>query len=173
MKALCILIVFLFAYSCCAAQVNQLVLRKKGIPYKRYTEGSVITIRTKLGMEYTGTIYLIQKDSIYFGTNGIHKNDIVAVLKKPLGRQRIIPVDGKTFLLFHAGIPIFVTGLVISGESFKRALISGVSIVYFPILVYNIKRLITNHKRLFVLGSKYDLQVLDFYPAEIIPIKYP
>jgi hypothetical protein len=173
MKAFCIFILFFILYGSCAAQFNQLVLRKNGVPHKRYTEGSIITIRTKLGMDYTGTIYLIQKDSIYFGTTGVHKNDIVAVLKKPLSRQSIIPVDGKTFLLFHAGIPLFVTGLVISGERFSTSLISGIGIVYFPIILYNMKRLFTNHRRLYVLGSKYDLQVLDLYPAEIVPVKGP
>lgn len=173
MKAVYIFILCLISFYNCFAQFNQLVLRKNGIPHKRYTEGSIITIRTKLGMEYTGYIYLIQKDSIYFGTTGVHKNDIVAVLKKPLGRQSIIPFDGKTFLLANAGIPLFVTGLVMSGQSFPSALFTGLGIVYLPILVYNIKRLVTNHGRHYPIGSKYDLQVLDIHPAEIVPVKIP
>lgn len=173
MKTVYIFILFLISYCNCFAQFNQLILRKNGVSHKRYTEGSVITIRTKLGMEYTGYISLIQKDSIYFGTTGVHKNDIVAVLKKPLGRQSIIPFDGKTFLLVNAGIPLFVTGLVISGERFTSAFFTGLGIVYLPLLVYNIKRMITNHRRYYPIGSKYDLQVLDIHPAEIIPIKIP
>jgi len=47
------------------AQYNQLLLRKDGRTIMRYTEGSVITIQTKLGLKYTGTIYLIQNDSVW------------------------------------------------------------------------------------------------------------
>ena len=40
-----------------SAQFNQLVLRKNGIPVKRYAEGSEITIKTNLGLTYTCLLY--------------------------------------------------------------------------------------------------------------------
>ncbi len=171
MKLIFTFLLFILAASSSYAQFNQLILRKKGIAYKRYTEGSVIHIQTKLGLKYSGTIYLIQNDSIYFVDGGIHKNEIVAVFKKPLGKEGIIPFSKQVFLYTNAGIPLFVAGLVISGQPFVSSLIAGVTLVYAPIVLYNIKRLITNGTRRYSIGTKYDLQVLDLYKAEIVPKK--
>ncbi len=172
MKLIFTFIFFIVAASS-YAQFNQLILRKNGIAHKRYSEGSVIHIQTKLGLKYSGVIYLIQNDSVYFSEGGIHKTDIVAVFKKPLGKEGIIPLSKQTFLYTNAGIPLFVAGLVISGQPFVSSLIAGVSLVYAPILLYNIKRLITNGTRRYLIGDKYDLQVLDLFPAEIIPRNKP
>jgi len=160
--------ILLFHFSA-AAQFNQLILRKNGIAQKRYSEGSVITIQTKLGLKYSGTIYLIQNDSIFFSGGGIHKNDIVAVYKRSGGRERIIPFSKEAFLYANAGIPLFTAGLVISGQPFVTSLIAGVTLVYAPILFYNIKRVITNGNKRYTIGEKYDLQVLDLYKAEKVP----
>lgn len=171
MKLIFTFLLFILAASSSYAQFNQLILRKKGIAHKRYTEGSVIHIQTKLGLKYSGTIYLIQNDSIYFVDGGIHKNEIVAVFKKPLGKEKIIPFSKQVFLYTNAGIPLFVAGLVISGQPFVSSLLAGVTLVYAPIVLYNIKRLITNGTRRYSIGTKYDLQVLDLYKAEIVPKK--
>ena len=171
MKLIFTFLLFILAASSSYAQFNQLILRKNGIAHKRYTEGSVIHIQTKLGLKYSGTIYLIQNDSIYFVDGGIHKNEIVAVFKKPLGKEGIIPFSKQVFLYTNAGIPLFVAGLVISGQPFVSSLIAGVTLVYAPIVLYNIKRLITNGTRRYSIGTKYDLQVLDLYKAEIVPKK--
>ena len=173
MKVFYVFILLLFSAFTSYAQFNQLILRKNGIAHKRYTEGSVIHIQTKLGLKYSGVIYLIQNDSIYFSEGGLHKNEIVAVFKKPLGKEGIIPFSKQAFLYTNAGIPLFVAGLVISGQPFVSSLIAGVTLVYAPILLYNIKRLITNGTRRYSIGAKYDLQVLDLYPAEIIPRNDP
>jgi hypothetical protein len=162
----------LFSFSS-SAQFNQLILRKNGIAQKRYSEGSVITIQTKLGLKYSGTIYLIQNDSIYFSGGGIHKNDIVAVFKNSGTKGKIIPFSKEAFLYANAGIPLFTAGLVISGQPFVTSLIAGVTLVYAPILFYNIKRIITNGSRRYSIGKKYDLQVLDLYRAEKLPNQIP
>jgi hypothetical protein len=169
MKAFYLFCFTLLFHFSAAAQFNQLILRKNGITQKRYSEGSVITIQTKLGMKYSGTIYLIQNDSIYFSGGGIHKNDIVAVYKKTGGRERIIPFSKEAFLYANAGIPLFTAGLVISGQPFVSSLIAGVTLVYAPILFYNIKRVITTGNKRYTIGKKYDLQVLDLYKAEKLP----
>ncbi|MBY0478005.1 MAG: hypothetical protein K2Q24_10195 [Chitinophagaceae bacterium] len=173
MKAAYLFFLLLFVSCSVSAQFNQLILRKNGIAHKRYTEGSVIHIKTKLGLKYSGVIYLIQNDSIYFSDGGIHKNEIIAVLKKQPGREKIIPFSNEAFLYTNMGIPLFVAGLVISGEPFVTSLIAGVTLVYAPILLYNIKRLITNGARTYPIGKKYDLHILDLHPAEKIPDKLP
>lgn len=162
----CLILLFHFS---APAQYNQLVLRKNGIAQKRYSEGSVITIQTKLGMKYSGIIYLIQNDSIYFAGGGIHKNDIVAVFKKSGSRERFIPFSKEAFLYANAGIPLFTAGLVISGQPLVTSLAAGVTLVYAPVLLYNMKRMITNGSRRYRIGKKYDLQVLDLYKAEKLP----
>ena len=90
-------LLLLFA-SVANAQFNELVLRKNGIAKKRYAEGATITLQTKLGLRYTGIIYLIQNDSIYFLGDGIHKNDIAIVFKKQKNKHSIIPFNGQAFL---------------------------------------------------------------------------
>lgn len=155
------------------AQFNQLVLRKNRLAFKRYQEGSLIHIQTITGLKYSGVIRLLQNDSIYFDGSGIHKNDIVALYKKSGGRQPFIPYSKELFLYSNAGIPLFTAGLVISGETFLKSFIGAVSLVYAPVLFYNIKRLVTSGSKKYTLGSKYDLQVLDFYPAETVPNKIP
>lgn len=169
MKPLYFFIVLLLSSHYTSAQFNQLILRKNGIAQKRYSEGSVITIQTKLGLKYSGTIYLIQNDSIYFSGGGIHKNDIVAVYKKSGAKERIIPFSKEAFLYANAGIPLFTAGLVLSGQPFASSLIAGVTLVYAPILFYNIKRVITSGNKRYTIGEKYDLQVLDLYKAEKVP----
>ncbi len=138
---------------------------------KRYREGSVISLQTKLGMKYSGVIYLIQKDSVYFSGGGIHMRDIAVVYKKQKKRYRVLPVDTKTFLLTNAGIPLFTAGLVISGEPFQQSLLSGIGLVYIPIVLYNLQQLIFKGNKKYRIGSKYDLQVMDFYPSEKVPEK--
>jgi hypothetical protein len=69
MKLICLFILIASSITV-TAQYNQLLLRKDGRTVMRYSEGSVITIQTKLGLKYTGTIYLIQNDSIYFQDEG-------------------------------------------------------------------------------------------------------
>ena len=169
MKAFSLFIFLLLSFLSSSAQVNQLILRKNGVAQKRYSEGSVITIRTKLGLKYSGTIYLIQNDSIYFSDAGIHKNDIVAVFKHSGAKERIIPFSKEAFLYANAGIPLFTAGLVISGQPFVSSLIAGITLVYAPIIFYNIKRLITNGSRRYPIGKKYDLLVLNLSPVEKIP----
>lgn len=173
MKAFYLTGLFLLSFLFSSAQYNQLVLRKNGLPVKRYAEGSVIHIQTKLGFNYNGTIYLIQNDSIYFSDAGIHKNDIAAVYKGSGRKEKIIPFNKEAFLYANAGIPLFTAGLVISGQKFASSLIAGVTIVYAPILFYNIRRVITNGTRRYTLGKKYDLLVLDLYKAEKLPNKNP
>lgn len=163
-------ILFISLYTT-AQNYNQLLLRKNGIAIKRFTEGSTIHLKSKLGLEYTGTIYLIQNDSIYFAGNGIHIRDIGAVYKKVKSRTPIVPFGKEAFLYANLGIPLFVTGLLISGEPLATALSVGVGIVYAPLLLYNVKRLVFNVNRQYKLGNKFDLLVLDIHPAEKVPQK--
>lgn len=171
MKSKLLLILFIVAASSATAQFNELVLRKKGISKKRYREGSPIALQTTLGMKYSGVIYLIQKDSIYFAGGGIHMRDIAVVYKKQKSRYRVLPFDTKTFLLTNAGIPLFTAGLVISGEPFQQSLLSGIGLVYIPIALHNLQQLIFKGNKRYRIGNKYDLQVMDFYPSEILPKK--
>lgn len=171
MKSKLLFFLFLIAASAATAQFNELVLRKNGISKKRYKEGSVIALQTKLGMKYSGVIYLIQNDSIYFSGGGIHMRDIAVVYKKQKGRYHMLPFDTKTFLLTNAGIPLFTAGLVISGEPFQKSLLSGIGLVYIPIALYNVQQLIFKGNKRFRIGNKYDLQILDFYPSEKLPEK--
>jgi hypothetical protein len=162
--------ILLFHFST-AAQFNQLILRKNGIAQKRYSEGSVITIQTKLGLKYSGTIYLIQNDSVYFIDGGMHTRDIAIVFKKHKKKHRLIPFGTEAFVYSNLGIPLFTAGLTISGEPFKTSLLSGVALVYIPIIIYNAQQLIFNGNKKYRIGKKYDLQVLDFYPIEKLPQK--
>jgi hypothetical protein len=155
------------------AQYNQLILRKNRVSFKRHQEGSLIHIQTITGLKYSGIIRLLQNDSIYFNGSGIHKNEIVALYKKSGGRQPFIPYSKELFLYSNAGISLFTAGLVISGESFLKSFLSAVSLVYAPVLFYNIKRLVTSGSKKYTIGNKYDLQVLDLYPAEVVPNKNP
>lgn len=169
MKSKLLLFLFILAAFSATAQFNELVLRKNGISMKRYKEGSVIALQTKLGMKYSGVIYLIQNDSVYFSGGGIHMRDIAVVYKKQKGRYHVLPFDTKTFLLTNAGIPLFTAGLVISGEPFQQSLLSGIGLVYIPIVLYNLQQLIFKGNKKYRIGSKYDLQVMDFYPSEMLP----
>ncbi|RXK60540.1 hypothetical protein ESA94_08710 [Lacibacter luteus] len=171
MKSKLLLFFLFFTATAATAQFNELVLRKNGIALKRFREGSVITLQTKLGMRYTGVIYLIQKDSIYFSGGGIHMRDVAVVYKKQKGRHRVLPVDGKTFLITNAGIPLFTAGLVISGEPFRQSLLGAIGLVYIPVALYNLQQLIFKANKRYRIGSKYDLQMLDFYPPEKVPEK--
>ena len=171
-QSICIFIFLLISIEA-AAQYNQLILRKNRIAYKRYQEGSLIHIQTITGLKYSGVIRLLQNDSIYFIGSGIHKNDIAAVYKKSGGRQPFIPYSKELFLYSNAGIPLFTAGLVISGESFLKSFLGAVSLVYAPVLFYNIKRLVTSGSKKYTIGNKYDIQVLDLYPAEVVPNKNP
>ena len=171
-QSICIFIFLLISIEA-AAQYNQLILRKNRIAYKRYQEGSLIHIQTITGLKYSGVIRLLQNDSIYFIGSGIHKNDIAAVYKKSGGRQPFIPYSKGLFLYSNAGIPLFTAGLVISGESFLKSFLGAVSLVYAPVLFYNIKRVVTSGSKKYTIGNKYDIQVLDLYPAEVVPNKNP
>lgn len=164
------LLIFSFSAS---AQFNQLILRKNRVAFKRYQEGSLIHIQTITGLKYSGVIRLLQNDSLFFDGSGIHKNEIAAVYKKPGGRQPFIPYSKELFLYSNAGIPLFTAGLVISGESFLKSFLAAVSLVYAPVLFYNIKNLVTSGSKKYTLGNKYDLQVLDLYPAEVVLNKNP
>lgn len=166
-----ILSLLLLFTSVANAQFNELVLRKNGIAKKRYAEGATITLQTKLGLKYTGTIYLIQNDSIYFLGGGIHKRDVAIVFKNQKKKHRFIPFNGQAFLYSNLGIPLFTAGLVISGEPFINSLVSGVALVYIPVLLYNAQQLIFNGNKKYRIGNKYDLQVLDLYPSEKLPEK--
>lgn len=164
-------LILILSLSVTAQNYNQLLLRKNGITIKRFAEGTAIHLKSKLGLEYSGTIYLIQNDSIYFSNNGIHIRDIGTVYKKVKSRSPVIPFSKEAFLYSNLGIPLFVTGLLISGEPFARALIFGVGIVYAPIVLYNVKRLLFGVNRKYVIGKKFDLLVLDIHPAENVPQK--
>lgn len=170
MKPTILLLLLIFSVAA-NAQYNELVLRKNGIAKKRYAEGSTITLQTKLGLRYTGTIYLIQNDSIYFQGGGIHKRDVAIVFKKQKNKHRFIPFNTQAFLYSNLGIPLFTAGLVISGEPFVNSLVSGVALVYVPVLLYNAQQLIFKGNKKYRIGNKYDLQVLDLYPSEKIPEK--
>lgn len=170
MKPIIFILSILFASSA-YGQFNELVLRKNGFPKKRFAEGSTITLQTKLGLRYTGTIYLIQNDSIYFIDGGIHKKDVAIVYKRPKSKHRFIPVNGEAFLYTNLGIPLFVTGLTISGEPFVRSLLSGIGLVYIPVALYNLQQVIFKGNKKYRIGNKYDLQVLDLYPSEKLPEK--
>jgi hypothetical protein len=170
----CLTICLLLIFSAdCNAQFNQLLLRKHAKSHRIYREGSTITIETKLGMQFTGTIYLIQNDSLYFSGSAINTNEITAVLKKPTRQRRVIPFDNQTFLWANAGIPLFAGGLILSGEPTGRSLLSGVGLVYGPILLYNMQRIIANKGKRFPIGEKYDLRVLDLHRAESVPRNHP
>lgn len=153
------------------AQHNQLVLRKNGIPVLRFQEGSLLTIKTKLGLSYSGTIYLIQNDSIYFNEEGIKVSDIAVVYKSPKRRSRIIPMSNEEFLYANLGIPLFATILTLGGQSFWPSLAFGASLVYGPVLLYNLQRILFHKNRAYVIGDKYSLLALDLYKAEKLPSK--
>lgn len=165
------LLLLLLCTAVATAQYNELVLRKNGIAKKRYAEGATISLQTTLGLKYSGTIYLIQNDSIYFIGGGIHKRDVAIVFKKQKKKHRFIPFNTQAFLYSNLGIPLFTAGLVISGEPFVNSLVSGVALVYIPVLLYNAQQLIFNGNKKYRIGNKYDLQVLDFYPSEKLPEK--
>ncbi len=171
MKLLLTISILFISLFVSAQNYNQLLLRKNRITIQRFTEGSAIRLKTKLGLEYSGTIYLIQNDSIYFSGDGIHIRDIGTVYKKVKSRSPLIPFSNEAFLYSNLGIPLFVTGLMISGEPFVKALIFGVGIVYAPIVLYNIKRLLFGVNRKYVIGKKFDLLVLNIHPAENTPQK--
>jgi hypothetical protein len=154
-----------------SAQYNQLILRKNGKAYKRYTEGSVITIQSKLGVKYSGTIYLIQNDSIYFKEDGIRVSDIAVVFKQAKRKSRLIPMSNEEFLYANLGIPLFAIILTLGGEPFVYSLAFGASLVYGPVLLYNLQRIIFKGKNKFVIGDRYDLLLLDLYKAEKLPEK--
>ncbi len=155
------------------AQYNLLLLKKNGITVKSYKEGSVITIQTTYGLRYTGTIYLLQKDSIYFHESRIHINQVAAIYKKNRRYTgNIIPFDKTTFLYANLGIGIFVAGLTISGANPLQAIATGVGIVYMPILTHNIRRLLASGNKRLQIGKTYTLQVLDLYAPEKVPVSY-
>lgn len=153
------------------AQYNQLLLRKDGRTIIRYTEGSVITIQTKLGLKYTGTIYLIQNDSIYFQDEGMKVSDIELVYKHPKRKARLIPMSNQDFLLSNAGIPLFAVILTLGGQSFWPSLAFGATLVYGPVLLYNIQRILFSSNKVYPIGNRYSLLVLDLYKPEKLPEK--
>ena len=168
---LLLLSILLLLSTIVVAQYNELVLKNNGWPKSRYREGSIITIETKLGMNYTGPIYLIQKDSIYFGGSAIAILDIAAVRKKPYQKKPFIPYGKEMFLYANAGIPLFVAGLAISGQSLTSAIAAGFAIVYLPVLIYNAQRFLFRGSKVYRIGDRYQLQVLDFFTAENVPLE--
>lgn len=166
-----LLFLFLSSATISTAQYNQLVLRKDGRAIKRYQEGSVITLQTKTGLKYTGTIYLIQNDSIYFQQEGIKVNEIAVVYKNAKRRARLIPMSNEEFLYANLGIPLFATILTLGGQPFGSSLLFGVSLVYGPVLLYNLQRILFSGNRMYVIGNKYSLLALDLYKAEKLPEK--
>lgn len=163
-------VLLLLVALCSTAQFNQLILRKNGKAFKRFREGSEITVETRLGMKYTGTIALLQNDSIYFSGSGIPVRDIKAVLKKK-SRTPLIPMEPEAFLWANVGIPLFTAGLVLSGQPFWSSFSTGVGLVYLPILFYHVKNFLFGSGRYYRIGNKYDLQLLDLYRAEPVPIQ--
>lgn len=166
-----LLFLFLLSATLCSAQYNQLILRKDGRAIKRYQEGSVITLQTKTGLKYTGTIYLIQNDSIYFQQEGIKVSDIAVVFKHAKRKARLIPMSNEEFLYANLGIPLFATILTLGGQPFGSSLAFGATLVYGPVLLYNLQRIIFNGKRMYVIGNTYTLLALDLYKAEKLPEK--
>jgi len=169
MKFILLICGLLLVNNTVSAQFNQLILRKNGVPVKRYTEGSVITLKTKTGMYYSGLIYLLQNDSIYFSGSAIHINEIAKLYKKPKGKTRVIPMPKDVFLYSNLGIPLFTAGLVLSGEPLLGAALAGVGLVYIPIALYNVKRLLFNSNKDYQLGNTYELRLLNLYPSEKLP----
>ena len=166
-----LLFLLLFLGAQLSAQHNQLVLRKNGRPIIRYQEGSTITIQTKLGLRYSGTIYLIQNDSIYFQDEGMRVQDIAVVYKSPKRKARLIPMSNEEFLYANLGIPLFATILTLGGQPFGSSLTFGASLVSGPILLYNLQRILLHGNRSYNIGSTYSLLVLDLYKAEKLPSK--
>ena len=121
-----LLFLFLLSATISTAQYNQLVLRKEGRAIKRYQEGSVITLQTKTGLKYTGTIYLIQNDSIYFQQEGIKVSDIAIVYKHAKRKARLIPMSNEEFLYANLGIHLFMARCccIICSGSFSTATVS-------------------------------------------------
>lgn len=171
MKYCIFLFLFVLSASDVTAQFNQVILRKNGKPVRRFSEGSEITIETRLGLKYSGTIYLLQNDSIYFNGSGIPLNEIAAVYKNKKRRQPLIPMEKEYFLYANAGIPLFATILYLGGEAFWPSMATGAGIVYIPILLYNIQRILFHGNRKYIIGSVFDLQLLDLYRPEIVPAK--
>lgn len=165
------LILFIAYCFTATAQYNQLLLRKDGRTIMRYTEGSVITIQTKLGLKYTGTIYLIQNDSVYFQDEGMKVRDIEVVYKHPKRKARLIPMSNQDFLLSNAGIPLFALILTLGGQPFWPSLAFGASLVYGPVLLYNIQRILFSSNKVYPIGNRYSLLVLDLYKPEKLPEK--
>jgi len=60
---------------------------------------------------------------------------------------------------------------VISGEPVLNSVLSGVGLVYIPVILYNAQQLIFNQNKRYRIGRKFDLQVLDLYPSEKLPEK--
>lgn len=168
---LCLLFLFLLSATLSTAQYNQLVLRKDGRAIKRYQEGSVITLQTKTGLKYTGTIYLIQNDSIYFQEEGMKVSDIAVVYKHAKRKAKLIPMGKEEFLYANLGIPLFATILTLGGQPFGSSLAFGATLVYGPVLLYNLQRIIFNGNRMYVIGNTYTLLALDLYKAEKLPGK--
>lgn len=161
----------LFVCSTASAQFNQLVLRKNGIPLIRFQEGSLITIKTRMGLNYSGTIYLIQNDSVFFNEEAIKVSDIAIVYKNPKRKARIIPMSNEEFLYANLGIPLFATILTLGGQNFLPSLAFGATLVYGPVLLYNVQRILFHKNRAYVIGNKYSLLTLDLYKAEKPPSK--
>lgn len=154
-----------------AAQYNQLLLRKNGITKQRFREGSRITIITDKGLTYSGNIYLLQKDSIYFDGSGIKVNEVATIIKYKRKDRQVIPYPMDVFWSSNLGIPLITAGLVLSGEPFLSSFLFGVSIVYLPIVGHNLLRIIGNRSRRYNIGDKYDLRLLDLYRPELLPEK--
>jgi hypothetical protein len=164
-------LIFLLAAEAAAAQHNQLLLRKNGVTKHRFREGSSITIRTDKGLQYSGTIALLQNDSIYFDGSGIRVSEVKAIIRNHRKDKQVIPYPMDVFWYSNLGIPLLTAGLTLSGEPFLSSFLFGVGIVYMPIVGHNVLRIIRNRSRQYNIGNTYDLRLLDLYRSEPLPEK--
>ena len=154
-----------------AAQHNQLLLRKNGITKLRFREGSTITVITNKGMRYTGNIYLLQNDSIYFDGSGIKVSEVKTIFRRNRKDREVIPYPMDVFWYSNLGIPLMTAGLALSGEPLLSSFLFAASIVYVPLIGHNALRILRNRSKRYDIGGTYDLRLLDIYRPELVPNK--
>jgi hypothetical protein len=80
-------------------------------------------------------------------------------------------MSNQDFALANAGIPLFALILTLGGQPFWPSLAFGATLVYGPVLLYNIQRILFSSNKVYPIGSKYNLLILDLYKPEKLPEK--
>ncbi|MCC7402632.1 MAG: hypothetical protein IT214_14220 [Chitinophagaceae bacterium] len=153
--------VLLLYSSVALSQMAYLFVKKGGHKKKVYVEEDRIVLELRNGTIYRGLITHLIDDTIFVNGKPVPVDSVSAVIIRE-GTKKSFRVSAEALLLITGGVALTTLGLTASKQAkFREALAAGLAIGYGPLLIYYIGSKISFHRKRFIIGKKFHLQLLD------------